>query len=167
MNVRIFLLNGGKYMLKLNAEVPMTWDKKQGCEHVYTCACKSVLSEILKQQQHCTWWTISLGDHLAIWAVWGWGLWGLLFPGSWWIWPTAQSSINPINSSSVSPGPALRGSRSPQLLLELPPPAQLEVNELPHHEGLCSADPSQHSDPNQGHVKVSCGQVRALLFCPR
>lgn len=35
----------------------------------------------------------------------------------------------------------------------LPPPPELEVNELPHHEGLCDANGGQNSDP-ENHAET-------------
>lgn len=47
----------------------------------------------------------------------------------------------------------------------LPPPAQLEVDKFPHHEGLSEADGSQHSYPRrEGRPSVSIGRALLLLF---
>lgn len=46
----------------------------------------------------------------------------------------------------------------------LSPPAQLEVDEFPHHKSLSDADGSQNSDPNKKHVEVPSGQVQALVL---
>lgn len=46
----------------------------------------------------------------------------------------------------------------------LSPPAQLEVDKFPHHEGLCEADGGQDSYPNKQNIKVSCSQIKALIL---
>ena len=49
-----------------------------------------------------------------------------------------------------------------------PPPAQLEVDELPHHEGLSGTDGGKHRDPVQKHtvthVKGTPSSLGLLVF---
>lgn len=46
----------------------------------------------------------------------------------------------------------------------LSPPAQLEVDKFPHHEGLSDADGSQDGYPNKNDIKVPCSQIKALIL---
>lgn len=47
----------------------------------------------------------------------------------------------------------------------LPPPPKLEVNELPHHEGLCDANGGQDGDPDCQHIEVSSTKIQLLILC--
>lgn len=46
-----------------------------------------------------------------------------------------------------------------------PPPPKLEVNELPHHEGLSDANGRQDRDPNRQHIEVPSTEVQLLVLC--